>query len=72
MSGRSIFYKDETGAVFHTYSAFARGGEGMLSTYALLDMTPKGRAETKNGNLTDWVRLHDRYEVEGGAECCHS
>jgi predicted dithiol-disulfide oxidoreductase (DUF899 family) len=60
-SGRSIFYQDETGAIFHTYSSFARGGEAMLSTYALLDMTPKGRDETINGNLTDWVRLHDRY-----------
>jgi predicted dithiol-disulfide oxidoreductase (DUF899 family) len=70
MSGRSIFYKDDTGAIFHTYSSFARGGEVMLSTYALLDMTPKGRNE--KSNLTDWVRLHDRYEVEDSAECCHS
>jgi predicted dithiol-disulfide oxidoreductase (DUF899 family) len=63
MSGRSIFYKDDSGAIFHTYSSFARGGEVMLSTYALLDMTPKGRNETKNGNLTDWVRRHDEYEA---------
>jgi len=62
MSGRSIFFKDETGAVFHTYSSFARGGEIMLPTYGLLDMTPKGRNETRNGNLTDWVKHHDRYE----------
>jgi predicted dithiol-disulfide oxidoreductase (DUF899 family) len=61
MSGRSIFYKDETGAIFHTYSSFARGGEVMLSAYALLDMTPKGRNE--KSNLTDWVRLHDEYEA---------
>jgi predicted dithiol-disulfide oxidoreductase (DUF899 family) len=63
MSGRSIFYKDESGAIFHTYSSFARGGEVMLSTYALLDMTPKGRGE--KSNLTDWVKLHDRYEAGG-------
>jgi predicted dithiol-disulfide oxidoreductase (DUF899 family) len=70
MSGRSVFYKDETGAVFHTYSSFARGGEVMLSTYALLDMTPKGRNE--KSNLADWVKLHDRYEpaAESEAECC--
>jgi predicted dithiol-disulfide oxidoreductase (DUF899 family) len=42
-----------------------RGGELMLSTYALLDMTPKGRNE-KN-NLTDWVKLHDRYEAANNA-----
>jgi predicted dithiol-disulfide oxidoreductase (DUF899 family) len=68
MSGRSIFYKDESGAIFHTYSSFARGGEVMLSTYALLDMTPKGRNEKRN--LGDWVKLHDRYDDGGAAECC--
>jgi predicted dithiol-disulfide oxidoreductase (DUF899 family) len=62
MSGRSIFYKDEAGTLFHTYSSFARGGEMTLGTYALLDMTPKGRQEQINGNLTDWVKLHDQYE----------
>jgi predicted dithiol-disulfide oxidoreductase (DUF899 family) len=67
MSGRSIFYKDETGAIFHTYSSFARGGEVMLSTYALLDMTPNGRNE--KSNLSDWVRLHDQYDA-GDAKCC--
>jgi predicted dithiol-disulfide oxidoreductase (DUF899 family) len=70
MSGRSIFYKDESGAIFHTYSSFARGGEVMLSTYALLDMTPKGRNE--KSNLADWVKLHDRYDDGGGVDCCHS
>jgi predicted dithiol-disulfide oxidoreductase (DUF899 family) len=70
MSGRSIFYKDKTGAIFHTYSSFARGGEVMLSTYALLDMTPKGRNE--KSNLGDWVKLHDRYESAEDAECRHS
>ncbi len=65
MSGRSIFYKDEAGAIFHTYSSFARGGEVVLGAYALLDMTPKGRQENIRGNLTDWVRLHDRYEAGG-------
>jgi len=69
MSGRSIFYKDETGAIFHTYSSFARGGEVMLGTYALLDMTPKGRNE--RANLADWVKLHDRYDASGAAaDCC--
>ena len=35
-----------------------------------LDMTPKGRDETINGNLTDWVRHHDRYD--DAASSCHS
>jgi predicted dithiol-disulfide oxidoreductase (DUF899 family) len=61
MSGRSVFYKDPAGDIFHTYSSFARGGELFLGTYSYLDITPKGRDETVNGNLTDWVRHHDKY-----------
>jgi predicted dithiol-disulfide oxidoreductase (DUF899 family) len=64
LSGRSVFYKDENGDIFHTYSAYARGGESFLGTYAFLDITPKGRNETGPGhNLTDWVRHHDRYDA---------
>ena len=70
LSGRSVFYKDEAGAIFHTYSSYARGGEMFLGSYAVLDITPKGRDETINGNLTDWVRHHDRYD--NGSSCCHS
>lgn len=73
LPGYSVFAKNETGEVFHTYSAFARGGEALLGTYALLDMTPKGRDETLNGNLTDWVKRHDEYTDTGKAgACCHS
>lgn len=66
MSGRSVFYKDEQGRIFHTYSSFARGGEVFLNSYAFLDITPKGRNETIRGNLTDWVRHHDRYDEAAG------
>jgi predicted dithiol-disulfide oxidoreductase (DUF899 family) len=65
LSGRSVFYKDATGTVFHTYSSYARGGENFLGTYHFLDITPRGRDETINGNLTDWVRHHDRYGASG-------
>lgn len=62
LSGRSVFYKDQNGDVFHTYSSYGRGGEDMLGTYRLLDIVPKGRDETgPNRNLSDWVRHHDRY-----------
>ena len=71
MSGRSVFYKDETGAIYHTYSSFARGGEVMLGAYSVLDMMPGGRNETRNGNLTDWAKLHDRYETEVAANSHH-
>lgn len=66
MSGVSVFAKDATGDIFHTYSCYARGDEGGLTTYFYLDLTPKGRDE--NGpthSLADWVRHHDRYEAGG-------
>jgi predicted dithiol-disulfide oxidoreductase (DUF899 family) len=63
MFGISVFYKAETGDIFHTYSSYARGGDMLLGTYHWLDLTPKGRNETgPRHNLTDWVRHHDRYE----------
>jgi predicted dithiol-disulfide oxidoreductase (DUF899 family) len=63
LSGRSVFYKDENGDLFHTYSSYGRGGDLMLGTYNILDLMPKGRNETgPNHNLTDWVRHHDRYD----------
>lgn len=66
LSGRSVFYKDAAGDIFHTYSAYGRGAEELLGTYVCLDLTPKGRNETgPNFNLTDWVRHHDRYGAGG-------
>ncbi len=71
LSGRSVFYKDDNGEIFHTYSSYGRGGEDYLGAYRLLDIVPNGRSETINGNLTDWVRHHDRYDADGEAEGCH-
>jgi predicted dithiol-disulfide oxidoreductase (DUF899 family) len=71
LPGMSVFYKDDTGDIFHTYSTYARGTDMLSGTYNYLDITPKGRNETINGNLTDWVRHHDRYDETGGS-CCHS
>jgi predicted dithiol-disulfide oxidoreductase (DUF899 family) len=65
LPGVSVFYKDDDGAIYHTYSTYARGGEIFLPVYGWLDVVPKGRNETINGNLMDWVRRHDRYEDDG-------
>lgn len=66
MSGISVFYKDTTGDIFHTYSTYARGDEMLDTTYMYLDLTPKGRNEPgPHFNLGDWVRHHDRYEEKG-------
>jgi predicted dithiol-disulfide oxidoreductase (DUF899 family) len=66
LPGDSVFYKNEKGEIFHTYSQFGRGGEEGLGLYTVLDITPKGRNE--NGptfSMGDWVRHHDRYEAKG-------
>ena len=65
LSGVSVFYRDQDGQIFHTYSQYARGGEEVLGAYTWLDMTPLGRNETLRGNLTDWVRPHDSYDKPG-------
>jgi predicted dithiol-disulfide oxidoreductase (DUF899 family) len=66
LSGLSVFYKDEAGEIFHTYSTYGRGDEMVDGTYMYLDLTPKGRNETgPHHNLMDWVRHHDRYGAGG-------
>ena len=60
--GISVFYKDDAGEVFHTYSTYGRGVEVMMGTYKLLDLTPKGRDEADMDHTMEWVRHHDRYE----------
>jgi predicted dithiol-disulfide oxidoreductase (DUF899 family) len=66
LSGLSVFYKDQTGEIFHTYSTYGRGDEMVDTTYMYLDLLPKGRNETgPHYSLGDWVRHHDRYDVTG-------
>ena len=69
LSGDSVFYKDASGQIFHTYSTFGRGGEEFLGIYRYLDATPKGRDE--NGpykSLADWVRPRTMYGQGGKVE----
>jgi predicted dithiol-disulfide oxidoreductase (DUF899 family) len=66
LSGNSIFYKDDGGRIFHTYSTSGRGGEQFLGIYSFLDLVPHGRQE--NGprhSLPDWARLHNMYGKGG-------
>jgi len=65
--GVSVFAKDEQGAVYHTYSAYARGAEPLLGIYSLLDLVPKGRAEQGLPWPMAWVRHHDKYESSSAA-----
>jgi len=59
--GVSVFYKDKTGAIFHTYSAYARGLDILVGAYNYLDLVPKGRDEAELPWTMAWVRHHDRY-----------
>ena len=65
LSGFSVFYKDDNGDIYLTYASFGRGQENIMTTYVMLDMTPKGRNETVRGNMTEWLRPHDRYDTDG-------
>ena len=47
----------EDGAVYHTYSTYARGLDGLWGAYQWLDRAPRGRNETGV-----WWRRHDEYE----------
>jgi len=61
--GISVFYQDERGKVFHTYSAYARGVDMMNGAYHYLDLTPKGRDEANQSHPQAWVRRHDEYDT---------
>jgi predicted dithiol-disulfide oxidoreductase (DUF899 family) len=43
--GISVFYKNERGEVFHTYSCYSRGVDMLNGAYHYLDLVPKGRDE---------------------------
>ncbi|MGA2984065.1 MAG: thioredoxin family protein [Terriglobia bacterium] len=59
--GASVFYKDEAGEIFHTYSSYARGLDILVGAYNFLDLAPKGRDEGGLAFTMAWVRHHDRY-----------
>lgn len=71
LPGISVFYRNDRGEVFHTYSTYGRGVEVMMGTYNMLDLVPKGRDETPGAGMR-WLRHHDRYEPapKAGGSCC--
>ena len=69
--GLSVFYRDEQGQIFHTYSTYGRGLDILLTAYNFIDMTPKGRDEEGMvPHAMAWVRHHDRYSGGEAASCC--
>jgi len=61
MHGTSIFARNESGDVFHTYSTYHRGNELLMGAFMWLDLAPKGRNEVDG--VMNWVKLHDEYET---------
>ncbi|MGQ0677117.1 MAG: DUF899 domain-containing protein [Rhodospirillales bacterium] len=61
LPGLSVFYKDAKGAVFHTYSCYARGLDMLNAAYQFLDLVPKGRDEADLPYTMAWVRHRDSY-----------
>jgi predicted dithiol-disulfide oxidoreductase (DUF899 family) len=47
----------EDGAIYHTYSTYARGLDGLWGMYQWLDRAPRGRNE-----MGMWWRHHDQYD----------
>jgi len=61
LPGISVFARDGKGAVFHTYSCYARGLDMLNTAYHYLDLVPKGRDEAGLPYTMAWVKHHDRY-----------
>jgi predicted dithiol-disulfide oxidoreductase (DUF899 family) len=60
--GASVFVKDASGGVLHTYSCFARGIDLINTAYNILDIVPKGRNEDGLPMPMAWLRRRDEYE----------
>ncbi len=68
--GLRVFANGEHGAVFHTYSSYARGLDILIGAYNFLDFAPKGRDEDKLPWSMAWVRRHDEYQIPPTPHCC--
>lgn len=65
--GLSAFVQED-GVIYHTYSTYARGLDGLWGMYQWLDLAPKGRQETGV-----WCRRRDEYDaMQNHAGCCSS
>jgi predicted dithiol-disulfide oxidoreductase (DUF899 family) len=62
LPGISVFCTAPDGAIFHTYSCYARGLDMLNVAYHYLDLVPKGRDEEGFARPMAWVRYHDAYE----------
>lgn len=61
LAGISVFYKDEDGVIYHTYSTYARGLDMLNGAYHFMDLLPKGRDESGLPWPMAWLNYHDLY-----------
>ena len=61
LPGISAFVREPDGAVYRTYSAYARGLDALNPAYQLLDVTALGRQEGALPHPMAWVKLRDEY-----------
>ena len=61
--GASVFYKNDAGDIFHTYSCYSRGLDMLNAAYHYLDLAPKGRDEDDLPFPMNWVRRKDSYDT---------
>lgn len=78
LPGLSVFLRDGE-KIYHSYSTFGRGLDGLLNTYNILDLTPYGRQEEWEDSPAGWpkskdfwLRHHDKYDgaPQAAASCC--
>ena len=60
--GASVFYRNDSGDIFHTYSCYGRGLDILNGAYNYLDLVPKGRDENDLPYTMAWLNRHDQYE----------
>lgn len=61
MPGISVFYKNEDGEIFHTYSTYSRGLDMLNGAYHYMDLVPKGRDESDLPFTMAWLKRNDSY-----------
>ena len=61
--GISVFYREDAGAIYHTYSAYARGLDMVNGADHVLDLVPKGRDQGGLSYPLEWVPRHDAYQT---------
>ena len=60
--GLSVFYRDEAGVVYRTYSCYSRGLDMLNGAYHHLDLVPHGRAEEGLPFPMAWLNFQDSYD----------